>query len=356
MQPPEKKQEKPDISCLIQYQISKNIPNFNLNPPIYSPTPIFSNIYTPTLQNIPNIPPPEIRTPSPMQIPKLMATVTDINDPQKWTPKPQKSTEIKHKCTKCNRTYLSYPALYTHIKIKHSETEPMKYQEKSLGSMKEELKTSKSLKTKEKSEKLKEFTNWFTFKGREGVTTDLTIGFQDNLKILNLNYIYPDFTKHPIYAELCKFQTSPTSTEKLSEKKSGLDDLIEKHQKNCDEIFAEYLKNIAKITNPDYYKIVMQFIILYRECMNNQREKLENEKQKLEEILIYKKKSSDMGTDFCQNNNADQIPDLANYFITNYLSENYPFFNIEEAKGLIIDFCSWLFHNHYSCSSITLLS
>ncbi len=26
-----------------------------------------------------------------------------------------------HKCTQCDRTYLSYPALYTHIKTKHSK-------------------------------------------------------------------------------------------------------------------------------------------------------------------------------------------------------------------------------------------
>lgn len=36
----------------------------------------------------------------------------------------------------------------------------------------------------------------------------------------------------------------------------------------CDEIFALYLRHISKQVNEHYYRIVLRFVLLYRECLN----------------------------------------------------------------------------------------
>jgi hypothetical protein len=36
----------------------------------------------------------------------------------------------------------------------------------------------------------------------------------------------------------------------------------------CDEIFSLYLRDLSKRVNENYYKTVLRFIILYRECLN----------------------------------------------------------------------------------------
>ena len=36
----------------------------------------------------------------------------------------------------------------------------------------------------------------------------------------------------------------------------------------CDEIFCLYLREVSKQVNETYYKQVLRFILLYRECIN----------------------------------------------------------------------------------------
>lgn len=36
----------------------------------------------------------------------------------------------------------------------------------------------------------------------------------------------------------------------------------------CDEIFSLYLRHVSKQVNEQYYKTVLRFVLLYRECLN----------------------------------------------------------------------------------------
>jgi flagellar biosynthesis GTPase FlhF len=36
----------------------------------------------------------------------------------------------------------------------------------------------------------------------------------------------------------------------------------------CDEIFALYLRHVSKLVNESYYRNVLRFVLLYRECLN----------------------------------------------------------------------------------------
>ena len=42
----------------------------------------------------------------------------------------------------------------------------------------------------------------------------------------------------------------------------------EKDKITCDEIFALYLRHVCKQVNETYYRTVLRFVLLYRECLN----------------------------------------------------------------------------------------
>ena len=37
---------------------------------------------------------------------------------------------------------------------------------------------------------------------------------------------------------------------------------------SCDEVFSLYLRHVSKIVNENYYRTVVRFVLLYRECLN----------------------------------------------------------------------------------------
>ncbi len=38
---------------------------------------------------------------------------------------------------------------------------------------------------------------------------------------------------------------------------------------NCDDLFCTYLNHLCLKVNPDYYKQLLKFVLLYRECLND---------------------------------------------------------------------------------------
>jgi len=42
----------------------------------------------------------------------------------------------------------------------------------------------------------------------------------------------------------------------------------ERSKISCDEVFAIYLYEASKKINPEYYKIMLRFVVSYRECLN----------------------------------------------------------------------------------------
>lgn len=37
---------------------------------------------------------------------------------------------------------------------------------------------------------------------------------------------------------------------------------------SCDEILAMYLRHVSKQVNENYYRTILRFVLLYRECLN----------------------------------------------------------------------------------------
>jgi len=60
----------------------------------------------------------------------------------------------------------------------------------------------------------------------------------------------------------------------------------------CDEVFCLYLRDVCKKVNESYYRTILRFVLLYRECMNEygwikRRETLNRAKitEEMDEIL-----------------------------------------------------------------------
>ena len=153
----------------------------------------------------------------------------------------------------------------------------------------------------------------------------------------------------------------PEHTEEC--KRSEEADLMWKRQRCCDEIFAEYLNFVSRKVKKDYYSRVLAFIFLLRECVNECAERLNEDKKNLPSELFPPMKQAnklphdDAGLqEYCLTSNAEQVPDVSNDFIMNYLPDNgIEFFSTNEAIDLTQNICHWLFINGYTCSKLSLI-
>ena len=117
----------------------------------------------------------------------------------------------------------------------------------------------------------------------------------------------------------------------------------ENKAKNCDEVFFEYLKDMATQTNKDYFIFVFKFAVCFRESINK-----------------FKTNEVDPNKEYTEVYNSDQVPDVCNEFITEFM-ENADYFgmNSDDNKNEFIEiiqhFCFWMFDNGYTTSRLTLL-
>jgi len=114
--------------------------------------------------------------------------------------------------------------------------------------------------------------------------------------------------------------------------------------KKFDQVASEYLRDVIKKTNEEYFVFIFKFVILFRECIN---------------VLFNAENKSHK--EYCEDNGAEVAPDKCNEFITEFLEKhNYFGLNSEDLKYEIIEiiqqFCYWLFENGYTSSRLSLVS
>ena len=87
-----------------------------------------------------------------------------------------------------------------------------------------------------------------------------------------------------------------------------------------DETFALYLFRMSQRVNATFYKTVLAYVILYRECLDEigwqkkfQADATECEKEQEVNAAMQKKS-------FCLHNTAELAPDICNEVVTVYLS------------------------------------
>ncbi len=212
--------------------------------------------------------------------------------------------ERKFECKHCEKKYLSYPALYTHIKTKHKSNLNAQI---STGSTRGRGRPKKNVdpSTDNKAKTQEYFIN----SDKKGQTTDVLVALDEVLISL---YQTKD---HPMHTVLENIRNQNTG------KIGGL-------PKKCDEILGEYLLHVASICKRESFLVVAKFVLLYRECFNAGQEK---------------RSMTEAG---------DKLPEKSNDFVTSFVGEKL---GNTDAIDLTMNLCEWLFSNSYTCLKLSLI-
>jgi hypothetical protein len=301
-----------------------------------------------------------------------------------------------YKCAQCDKTYLSYPALYTHIKTKHSN-----HGDTPITSARGRGRPRKNVNKDNHVDPNSIF--YFHTNERKGGPTAVIYGFKEAFDLLfATSRKYKGYEEHKLYIELYKrhienvkvsnYSREHPGTIVFGKKPEGLPEAIyelkseeqpanqqadamssenneeqaiddktreenqrKKKAKRCDEIFAEYLDLIAKDTNKKCYANVLKFVFLYRECMNQFGERTirtkSNGESNVQEMKVEEGKEN-----YCLTNDAEQVPEASNEFVTNYLENAKTSFDGMDPIDLTQNFCGWLFNGGYTCSKLSLMN
>ncbi len=112
---------------------------------------------------------------------------------------------------------------------------------------------------------------------------------------------------------------------------------------SCDQVFACYLKDVSIKTNKEYFYFIFKFVLLFRECVNRLRKDTgDNE--------------SGQEKEFTQINNAENVPDTCNEFVSEFMEPN-DYFGLDtgELIEVIQHLCFWLYIHNFTTSRLTLL-
>ena len=227
------------------------------------------------------------------------------------------------KCEKCNKSYLSKPALLNHIFNKHKEILHEKLIKKKRRGRPKNYEIIESKKEELKNEN---YASFFLLPKRKVISNQNIPNNYENA--VNIAFqIYNNFN-HNKYFRYFKYPKENPILNNLLNKNDLFFPV-------CDEIFTEYLMNVHSLTNENYFIFILQFILLFRESINLK--------------MIKEKKYSIK--EYTSSETAKLIPDFCNNFFSNYLVENYFGFNdndIEELIDLVQHLCGWLLIKNYT--------
>jgi hypothetical protein len=150
-----------------------------------------------------------------------------------------------------------------------------------------------------------------------------------NRNLLKKIKFYESSNQHPFFQKIIEFCNCPKTLDGDTSK--------------CEEVFADYLSKVARLTKPDVFIKIAKFITLFRECLNviNADKVVGNEKAEYSELC-----------------NAEDAPDISNEFVTEFLDTDNLTFEIgkEDAIDYTQNFCQWLYDNNFTCSKLSLIN
>ena len=295
----------------------------------------------------------------------------------------------EYKCG-CGKTYLSYPALYTHIKNKHNGKTPegttanQKPNDKCRGRPRKNILLNEDILIKKKKEnirkyneirnnELKEILNQKNcssdyFKKGE-MKFDLIYYFFDLLnnkekekikqEINNININannYYDLDEEYNISDLFNEEMINNSSSYKAlylcynemTKKNILDiEKIEKKEEiNCDQSFILFLYYISKKVNKDFCKINLIILKHFRDLINILGWNL------LSRFISIN--DEDTSKDFCSIKEPLKIPLFANDFCNNYVKKVWKEFDIYFVFVIISHFNFWLYANNLTFIQLNL--
>ena len=239
------------------------------------------------------------------------------------------------KCNLCNKSYLSYPALYTHAKTKHSNNPiPVKSLHR---------KTQKNTECYQGNQ----FSYFFQTHERKGVTEDFLGVIRRIIMKMNevIGWGFGKPEDHPLLQTL----------------------ITEDVAKMCDQVFMEYFQDAAKLANESYFAKICAVVLGYRECLNKYGwEKLfeqQHKDSKCEDNSLVIETCMDhnsiqqimMKNEYSQKNDADRLPEVANEFVTLFIKEYNLGMTKKEIISITMNMCEWLFTNKYTKTQVMLI-
>lgn len=106
----------------------------------------------------------------------------------------------------------------------------------------------------------------------------------------------------------------------------------------CDEALAVYVVAMSQRLTDEGLTLVLQFLSQLRLCLNSQGPTI----------------CGGLPGVFCESNTAQKVPDIANFFISEYLDTVQMPFSRETAISLTMHLCRWLFVKRYSNLKLSL--
>jgi hypothetical protein len=223
------------------------------------------------------------------------------SDPKKRRTKLDPSERV-FRCG-CGKTYLSYPALYTHVKQKHDGTPP-------------EGSTSTGAKPAKPRGRPKQI--------RAERTPDE-----------EAFYVQHDFLGGPADPMTGCPKELLESMEKDNSDSLG-------PESPCREVFAEYFKDVALKVKQDSLQVFSDFLEALLVCLDAKGWTLPGEPPAAEES-------------FTSVRSAQRVPDIANFFVTDFLEGRKGDLTRPMAVELMLHLCRWLYAQRFTAFKLALL-
>ena len=216
---------------------------------------------------------------------------------------------------------------------------------------------------------------------KTGGPTDPIHGFEEVVQLL-FKSKYADYTQHPLYESIQKYSFKVTPMPPPEGQDNGglrrtfrdvSRDICQmpenkRNMLNCEQIFTLYLREFSSLVNETYYKKLMTFVLLFRDCLNiyGWQKRAENEVKEYYGQFDYDRKLKEKLESFDQMkvlneytavNNGEFAPEIANEFVTVFYDETI---NGHLTRPEVIDLtqhlCSWLFAQKLTCSKLSMVS
>lgn len=245
----------------------------------------------------------------------------------------KKESDVRnYKCDQCDKSYLSYPALYTHCKQKHNTNN---HSGRNRGRPKKE--TNEAASDKNLYDPLTQ--DFFKREDRTGSTpVDKINNCIKNAYI----FIYRNNIDSVRKRKMKEFNTLEEHTflgnYLKDEHRTDLE--IEEEKTPTDKVLMEYLNKMSVICNENYFEKLIIFVTLFRESIN-----LINKLEDNQEYTMVK--------------DAEDVPDRSNDFITDFLfpedQESSFGFDKDECIDLTRNLCNWMYLHNFTCSKLFLI-
>ena len=274
----------------------------------------------------------------------------------------------------CGKRYLSYPALYTHIKTKHNGQNPKgtnapQYQSgrgrgrprksniaiapintapaaNSLDPTGRAGTSALNAQAASKPEEQKKIIEVYNgdevlkrFGALEGDKCEPSSSFESFLRLVRTDKVSEYLWLQKVLKAVAEAEMEEKQREDMPVS-TGI-------KKTCDKVLGEYLWDLGKKVNEKFFHIMIIFVNAYKQCMDEYGWEI---LRKYRQVSFEERKK-----EFVVSNDAEHMPEVSNDFISYFLPKEHPCFEKNLAIELTRHFCEWLKKNKHTHACLALI-